>query len=43
MAITDEEGRELYHTNTFEPVDEDTLKQYLKDFLKGKQNVANNG
>ena len=37
MSITDPEGKEIFHTNDFEPTDEQTLKEYLRDYVKEKR------
>ena len=34
MSITDPDGKEIYHTNTFETTEEKDLKNYLKEFVK---------
>ena len=38
MSISDPDGKEVFHTNTFTTMGEDDLKKYLKDFVKGMKN-----
>lgn len=37
MSITDREGREVEHSNDFEPLAEDDAKKYLKNYIKGEK------
>lgn len=38
MSISDPDGKEIFHTNTFPAMGEEDLKKYLKDFVKGIKN-----
>ena len=38
MSISDPDGKEVFHTNTFTQMGEDGLKKYLKEFVKGMKN-----
>ena len=34
MSITDPDGKEVFHTNTFPQIGEEDLKKYLKEFVR---------